>query len=38
MFERIPGNVLEDSGGMFEMIPGNVREESGECLRKFRGI
>ena len=37
MFQRIPGNVEEDSGecsrgfrGMFEEIPGNVQEDSGE--------
>ena len=49
MFQKIPGNVEEDSGkcsrrfwgmfrGMFEKIPGNVRRYSGECLRRLRGI
>ena len=34
MFQRIPGNVQEDSAE----IPGNVQENSGECLRGFRGM
>ena len=36
MFEKIPGNVQEDSGeclkrfrGMFQKIPGNVQEDTG---------
>ena len=43
MFQRIPGNVIKDSGecsggsqGMFKQIPGNVQEDSGES--KFRFI
>ena len=43
MFQRIPGNVEEDSGecsrgfqGMFLKIPGNVRKDSGECSKRFR--
>ena len=45
MFQRIPGNVEEDSGecsrgfrGMFHKIPGNVQGDSGECSRRFRGM
>ena len=45
MFEKIPGNVQEDSGecserfrGMFKRIPGNVRQYFGECSRRFRGM
>ena len=45
MFQKIPGNVEEDSGeysrgfrGMFQKIPGNVQEDSGECCRRFRGM
>ena len=36
MFEEIPGNVPEDSGGMFKKIPGNVGGDFGES--KFRFI
>ena len=45
MFQRIPGNVEEDSGeysrafrGMLKKIPGNVRRDSGECSKRFRGM
>ena len=39
MFTRIPGNLLEDSGGCSHFsIPGNAREDSGECSRRLRGI
>ena len=45
MLEKIPRNVIKDSGecfrgfpGMFEKIPGNVQEDSGECCRRFRGM
>ena len=45
MFQKIPGNVEEDSGecsrgfqGMFEEIPGNVQENSGEYSSGFRGM
>ena len=38
IFEKIPGNVIKDSGecsrrfrGMLLKIPGNAREDSGEC-------
>ena len=38
IFEKIPGNVPEDTGecsttfwGMLLKIPGNVREDSGKC-------
>ena len=38
MFQKIPGNIQEDSGEwsrriqrIFEKIPGNVLEDSGEC-------
>ena len=44
MFQKIPGNVPEDSGDcyerfreMFQKIPGNVIKDSGECSRRFRG-
>ena len=43
MFEKIPGNVQEDSGecssrfpGMFGKIPGNVQKDCGES--KLRSI
>ena len=36
MLDKIPGNVIKDSGGMFERIPGNVQEDSRES--KFRFI
>ena len=43
MFQRIPGNVEEDSRecsrrfrGMFEEILGNVQEDSVECSKRFR--
>ena len=45
MLEKIPGNVIKDSGecsrrfrGMLLIIPGNVPEDSGECSRGFRGM
>ena len=45
MFQRIPGNVEEDSGEcsrgfwrMFYKIPGNVRNDPGECSKRFHGM
>ena len=45
MFEKIPGNVIKDSGKysrrfrrMLLKIPGNVREDFGECSRGSRGM
>ena len=50
MFEKIPGNVQDDSGecsrrfqGMFEKILGNVQEDSGDVREdsgesKFRFV
>ena len=43
MFQRIPGNVREDSGecsrrfwGLFHNIPGNVIKDSEECSTRFQ--
>ena len=45
MFEKIPGNVIKDSGeysrrfrGVLLKIPGNAREDSGECSSRFWGM
>ena len=39
MFNRIPVNLLEDSGKCcYFIIPGNVEEDSGKCSRRFRGM
>ena len=45
MFEKIPGNVQEDSGecsrrfwGMLLKIPGNAQEDSGERSSRFQGM
>ena len=39
MFTRIPGNLLEDSGGCYYFnIPRNVEEDSGEYSKRFHEI
>ena len=45
MFQKIPGNIIKDSGecykrfrGMFLRIPGNVRADSWECSGGFQGM
>ena len=45
MFQKIPGNVQEDSGvcsGTFQgtllKILGNVLQDFSECLKRFRGF
>ena len=45
MFNKIPGNVQQDSGecstrfrGMLKKIPRNVRKDSRECWQRFRGM
>ena len=36
IFNRIPGNLLEDPGECYYFnIPGNAQEDSGECSRRF---
>ena len=39
IFNRIPGNLLEDPGECYYFnIPGNAQEDSGKSSRRFRGM